>query len=193
MNAEIEQHELKPCPFCGGEAELAWTPDEGDDRFYTVLCPACNASIGMLSAEVVAIKCWNRRVGRRRTMTEPKPCLHCGGELFVKKTYGGYFWGCPGCGVESSCLYATEEDAIAAGSRRVDDERAVGKMREVLMAAQVFYIDEINAAMGNAKPGRCRVCDEPVPNEKLPWCEHCAKEMVARELNAVREVSSSNE
>lgn len=60
-------------------------------------------------------------------------------------------------------------------------------MREALMAAQVFYIDEINAAVGDVTPGKCRECDEVVPNEKLPWCEHCAMKMVAVALTATHE------
>lgn len=51
---------------------------------------------------------------------ELKPCPFCGGALSVSHTYGGYYWWC-GCGVESGCLFGTEEDAVETANRRVDD------------------------------------------------------------------------
>ena len=59
--------ELKPCPFCGGEAELSGGCFDGESTSY-VMCKKC-ASQGEFffvspkyaSAEK-AIKAWNRRV-----------------------------------------------------------------------------------------------------------------------------------
>ena len=49
--------ELKPCPFCGGEAKLrAFYKD------YCVYCTRCNASTMKYSpTETKAIEAWNRR------------------------------------------------------------------------------------------------------------------------------------
>lgn len=53
--------ELKPCPFCGGKAEV--TVFLGN---YMVACTACPASIfpckGMTKDE--AVKTWNRRADK---------------------------------------------------------------------------------------------------------------------------------
>lgn len=60
--------ELKPCPFCGHEAELSSGKFDGKDTSY-VMCKRCGSqgefffvSPKYASAER-AIKAWNRRVG----------------------------------------------------------------------------------------------------------------------------------
>ena len=68
--------EIKPCPFCGGEAELdfahknfVYTDDDGIARetgfFYTVKCinAVCGCAIGTYSDAEMAIEAWNRRAG----------------------------------------------------------------------------------------------------------------------------------
>lgn len=49
---------LKPCPFCGGEATL-WQ-DLGADRQFHILC-GCGGRVGWFEAEEEAIEAWNRR------------------------------------------------------------------------------------------------------------------------------------
>lgn len=58
---------LKPCPFCGDEAELSTGRFDGKDTSY-VMCKKCGSqgefflvSTKYASAEK-AIKAWNRRV-----------------------------------------------------------------------------------------------------------------------------------
>ena len=66
--------ELKPCPFCGGEAELdfahtsfTYTDAFGKARepgfFYTVKCGdnVCGCKIGIYEEPKMAIEAWNRR------------------------------------------------------------------------------------------------------------------------------------
>lgn len=50
--------ELKPCPFCGGEAII----DGCDDTLWIVVCKECNASIGYKETKEEAIEAWNRRI-----------------------------------------------------------------------------------------------------------------------------------
>lgn len=57
--------ELKPCPFCGGEAELV---DYGlNARYKGVTCGECGARTRFFSPEIgiggefAAIEAWNRR------------------------------------------------------------------------------------------------------------------------------------
>ena len=54
----MSEEKLKPCPFCGGEAD-AWT----DPFFYVwkVFCTECGANI-LSSTDEYADVLWNRRV-----------------------------------------------------------------------------------------------------------------------------------
>ena len=50
--------ELKPCPFCGGEAIV----DGCDDTLWIVICKECNSSIGYKETKEEAVEAWNRRI-----------------------------------------------------------------------------------------------------------------------------------
>ena len=54
-----ERTELKPCPFCGGEASLRDEPY----RYYkyTVYCTKCGIGTLAEHIESIAIHAWNRR------------------------------------------------------------------------------------------------------------------------------------
>ena len=58
-----QTNELKPCPFCGGKAELMqWKTQEWDERreLQEVICTQCYArSNPYMPPE--AVKHWNRR------------------------------------------------------------------------------------------------------------------------------------
>jgi Lar family restriction alleviation protein len=59
--------ELKPCPFCGGEAETGYAIN--DYNRWGVICKCCGASVeveewkGVEDTEGNAIAAWNRRAG----------------------------------------------------------------------------------------------------------------------------------
>ena len=57
--------ELKPCPFCGGEAIYITTAIKAGDlvkEFYSISCLDCNAEIyKYCKTEEEAIEAWNRR------------------------------------------------------------------------------------------------------------------------------------
>lgn len=48
--------ELKPCPFCGGEAKI-FTPTIST----YIMCKECKASTNLYSQSEEAIEAWNRR------------------------------------------------------------------------------------------------------------------------------------
>lgn len=50
--------ELKPCPFCGGEAEIEC--ETHGFKVYTVSCRLCDLHAAGMSEEV-AVMAWNRR------------------------------------------------------------------------------------------------------------------------------------
>ena len=55
--------ELKPCPFCGGEAE-PFNPFENTEGTWCVLCSDCAAATGFEQTEAEAIAAWNTRAER---------------------------------------------------------------------------------------------------------------------------------
>ena len=63
--------ELKPCPFCGGEAEIIRQPGYGD-KPYAASCGTggCMAVIFPFATPEEAAKKWNRRTGNAQTPSE---------------------------------------------------------------------------------------------------------------------------
>jgi Lar family restriction alleviation protein len=54
---EREMPELKPCPFCGGDAEIC-----GSDDYFWVTCTSCCADVLGSPDKEEAVERWNRRV-----------------------------------------------------------------------------------------------------------------------------------
>ena len=60
--------ELKPCPFCGGKAELKtfWGGFHIRRYINVVQCTSCRANSGEWKIKPKAIEAWNRRVTDER-------------------------------------------------------------------------------------------------------------------------------
>ena len=59
MASEVK---LKHCPFCGGEAELAFSVnDKGNYKLFWVSCTQCRCETHIESAKRKAVARWNRR------------------------------------------------------------------------------------------------------------------------------------
>lgn len=57
--------ELKPCPFCGSEAEMAVEKRTQATRvttWYRPICPECQCDLGYFDSKDEAVEIWNRRV-----------------------------------------------------------------------------------------------------------------------------------
>ena len=60
--------EIRPCPFCGGEAKLEDLGGGMNCGRFFVKCTKCEIAQDALSAtKQTAIKRWNRRVDNERT------------------------------------------------------------------------------------------------------------------------------
>ena len=58
--------DLKPCPFCGGEASINFDSEAIVDSqwrhwAYNVVCDKCCATSGLAYSIEMAIEIWNRR------------------------------------------------------------------------------------------------------------------------------------
>ena len=56
--ADPGHEELKPCPFCGGEAEIIVVAS-----YYKVRCSRCSGSATIATDRAAAVEFWNRRAG----------------------------------------------------------------------------------------------------------------------------------
>ena len=57
----MDEIKLKPCPFCGSDAELIQGRYQGLDTFYA-RCWGCGAQTDLEYAEEFAAELWNERV-----------------------------------------------------------------------------------------------------------------------------------
>lgn len=54
--------ELRPCPFCGGEAAVSIVPFiNAEGSGYVAQCESCWAKSGYYQTKAEAIEAWNRR------------------------------------------------------------------------------------------------------------------------------------
>ena len=98
--------ELKPCPFCGGEAYLERSHrafiGAKSTKVSFVRCKECNARSGRfkindyghtshsVEAEASAIEAWNRRTENDNdTMHDNSPCLRC--RHLIEEDYEGAY------------------------------------------------------------------------------------------------------
>lgn len=112
--------ELKPCPFCGGEAII-----EDVVYNYAVMCTRCRCETRWEPNEDAVIDIWNRR----STMDGLKPCPFCGNTNLKFTTYEispVCYLSCDDCGAEI-CLDVDWDD--------MDEEEHEEKCHEVLAAA----------------------------------------------------------
>lgn len=89
--------ELKPCPFCGGEARYT-----EKSRFHIgwVYCPGCGAASGYYNTEAEAIAAWNTRA-EQTCHTERSDCFECSEcAFFDAYAAPSDFNYCPNCGAK---------------------------------------------------------------------------------------------
>ena len=110
--------ELKPCPFCGGEAMVH---SDFRERLWTVSCKSrleCYAIEDYYPSQEEAISAWNKRVSNLEAL---RPCPFCGGKAKVY-SISRHTWRAT-CNALDCCHlmhdWETPEEAIAGWNRRV--------------------------------------------------------------------------
>ena len=82
--------ELKPCPFCGGEARLLLNAKRkiyGKDEYRTGVVACCNVCEARMfyGSEKLAIDAWNRRTGENNDVCQDcKAYVYCKNGVHVK-------------------------------------------------------------------------------------------------------------
>lgn len=78
--------ELKPCPFCGGEAILETVDGNSPEECY-IYCPECDFESGVYSEPKFIVEKWNRRADNCGRGMNDNPegidlyCYHCGAKM----------------------------------------------------------------------------------------------------------------
>lgn len=104
-------NDLKPCPFCGGEAVISVDPDAVEDTqgrrwAYNAVCIRCCATSGLTYTPQNAKEAWNRREKRtygrwiereKYTFGTMYDCSICGTRILDN----GHSWNyCSHCGAK---------------------------------------------------------------------------------------------
>ena len=125
--------ELKPCPFCGGEAGYAkagWfkgTPSEYAD-WVMIICERCLCSTESYESIEELAELWNKRSDVLIDHKGLKSCPHCGGKARVFMLRGGNYKVECNTSDNSMCCHtspgytADKKQIVAAWNRRVHDE-----------------------------------------------------------------------
>ncbi|MBQ6969820.1 MAG: Lar family restriction alleviation protein [Synergistaceae bacterium] len=113
--------ELKPCPFCGGEAILA-QQEYSLGYHFLVCCSQCGFEQHVYTSQAEAVADWNKRVD---DYLQLKPCPFCGRNVELISSHEGLgvrdiYVRCASCGEQRRLLYKTHEEAIDAWNRRVN-------------------------------------------------------------------------
>ena len=119
--------ELKPCPFCGGEAFVNDDPtgnggkphmsgNVGLGRLWSVECDECGADAGFWQDRDVAIAAWNSRAAMEfdNWFYLPKPK-----EPIVEVTETTHAW--DGTKVKTDVFYQVQEQAVINWAKELDE------------------------------------------------------------------------
>ena len=104
--------ELKPCPFCGGKAEILTAESMHGGYLFGIMCNDCRSRGDVYETEAEAIAAWNTRAERTCRMTDRGECSECGAYIVRAWTEVHDFNGdmkridlrshnyCPNCGAK---------------------------------------------------------------------------------------------
>lgn len=60
--------DLKPCPFCGGEAEILVDSDRTSSKPWSLRCTGCGVDLRWYATQQEVRARWNMRIGEERLL-----------------------------------------------------------------------------------------------------------------------------
>ena len=111
---------LKPCPFCGGTAQMFENHIEEYYVDYYVKCPSCQAESYRSETENGAINLWN--YGAHRITEDVNHCSLCGSPASEYICKLGFAIECSKCGNCSATFSASLAEAITEWNKENPDE-----------------------------------------------------------------------
>lgn len=112
----MSEIKLKPCPFCGGKAEIfRWQAHINDEYHSDLVCTNCGAGFHNVSSKEGAFKAWNRRYAnitpvhaywKAYSSGEPY-CSNCG--YYPERDEDGYAQTTEYCGDCGAKMDGTEQ------------------------------------------------------------------------------------
>lgn len=90
--------DLKPCPFCGGKAEMLTAESMNGGYLFGIMCNDCRSRGDVYDTEAEAIAAWNSRAERTCEYVGDEingRCSECQGWLDQGFAY------CPNCGAKA--------------------------------------------------------------------------------------------
>ncbi|WP_083532123.1 Lar family restriction alleviation protein [Agrobacterium pusense] len=126
----MQSEELKPCPFCGGQAERVDIEDGDNSGGSFVHCTVCDAS-GNIEFEFKEnfISNWNRRAALSAAEPQPAPSVAVKALQMADETFRDLGW---------HDKYEATTAALAALSAQVQDE---SEIVDCLSAGKPFVFD----------------------------------------------------
>lgn len=96
-------NELKPCPFCGGEAEILTAESMHGGYLFGIMCNDCRSRGDVFDTEAEAIAAWNTRAERTCRMHRNEFGVWCCGSCGEELDSWNDGWApdyCPNCGAK---------------------------------------------------------------------------------------------
>lgn len=139
--------ELKPCPFCGGEAKLLIVPEK--QSRWIVRCQKCFANHGTFASDHDAVEFWNRRVNMVDYLTSGKK-ISDGLIKAIKEPLDGHLTALDGSELYRGVL-EEKEKKIAILEKIVDNDERIIENKNMIIDLQKQIIDLQNKKIKGLK------------------------------------------
>lgn len=173
----MSRGKLKPCPFCGGEAETLTAESMHGGNLYGVMCANCAGRSDVYDTEAEAIAAWNSRAAMEfdNWFYLPKPK-----EPIVEVTETTHAW--DGTKVKTDVFYQVQEQAVIKWAKELD-EHIIKRICEVwnIRADRTChweYPQNVNGWVGYMVCSSCGEKYNETVADLANYCPNCGAKVV---------------